>query len=754
MNKWAALQIIISRGAQALLCAVAVGSLLLTNPTSALAQEEERPTLEGIRIGFGDSSVDTAAGDSLSKYKMGCWTPVELTFQGGSNSATGYAELHVLDADGATCITVAPRPMQLLPGKFSRVQMYAKFGAQQGDVQVVFRENGRKIIDKRVSSNNISSDPLNVPWAMQPGERLVLTIGASLGVEQASQLHQTSGGETISVAQISDVSTLPTEWYGYDGVDAIVITTGAPEMFTKLLDTGARVAALERWIELGGKLVLAVGSQAPVVLAPDAVLARFAPGRFVEPTTLKRTIALESYVGGGKKIPRPGGRELSLSVPRLDDVQGVTLVAEADLPLVVRTPRKFGQITFVALDLDRPPFIDWEARGLMASRLLGLPDPAIANQANAGMNYRGRWSQDIASQMQSGLDQFAGVTRIPFAFVALLILGYIALIGPGDYFLVKRVLKRMELTWITFPLWVLLVSGGAYALAVYTKGDDLRLNQVDLVDVDVASGLTRGTSWLNLFTPQSRTFNLSVLPKEMSGANVAKSSQLFAWSGAANRSYGPSGGGMFSGEYSFAPDLSSVIDVPIQVWSTKGFLARTNYSSAETVTSDLTMDSNRAPTGEIKNGLNEVLHDCMLLSDRWAYSLGEIKPGEVITLKTGQRRDLQQVLRAPGFTEGTNNFQTPMNINSSGIGVTETLYKMMFFEASGNDGGNVSNGMEAFLDMSDLLTLDRAVLVARATRPAAQLANNGEAVEVPAQRNWVVYRFIFPVKTTAQAERE
>ena len=40
---------------------------------------------------------------------------------------------------------------------------------------------------------------------------------------------------------------------------------------------------------------------------------------------------------------------------------------------------------------------------------------------------------------------------IPFGWVAFFIFLYILLIGPGDYFFLKKVLKRMELTWITFP---------------------------------------------------------------------------------------------------------------------------------------------------------------------------------------------------------------------------------------------------------------------------------------------------------------
>jgi len=730
-------------------------AIVLAASGAAQGEEPRRPTVEGLRVGFGDGNSNTTLGDSLTKFKTGCWTPVEITLQGGTETVTGAVELYVPDADGAMCRMVHPRPVQLFPGKQTKVPMYAKFGAQQADVRIRFVDGrGKALINRTITSNNSMSDSLNVPWAMQPGERLIVAIGPSLGVEQAAVLHQSSGSEAITVAQIGDVALLPTEWYGYDGVDTVVITTSTPEIFTKLLDTGARVAALEKWIELGGKLVLAVGSQGPTVLAPDSVLARFAPGSFLEPTTLKQTVALENYVGGGRKIPRPAGRDLALSVPRLKNIEGVTIVAEADLPLVVRTPRHFGQITFVAVDLDRQPFIEWEGRGLMASRLLGLPDPSTTPDPNNVMNARNRWMPDLASQMQSGLDTFTGVTRIPFALVALLILGYIVLIGPGDYFLVKRVLKRMELTWITFPLWVILVSGGAYVLARYTKGDDLRLNQVDLIDVDTTTGLTRGTSWMNLFTPQSRTFNLSLIAKQPSGADAAQADRLFAWSGAANRAYGGGGGGMFAGEYGFSPQLDSVIDAPIQVWSTKGFLGRSSYTSAPTVTADLTMDTSRVPIGKIQNGLTEPLADCMLLSDRWAFLLGELQPGQSVELKAGERRDLEQVLRTTNWGGAASYLPNQNRYGVENANVLATLQSMMFFKAALGTQQNSTNGMELFLDLTDLLTLDRAILVGRGTAPAAQLATDGEPLEVPQQQHWVVYRFIFPVKPAAKAERE
>ena len=67
----------------------------------------------------------------------------------------------------------------------------------------------------------------------------------------------------------------------------------------------------------------------------------------------------------------------------LGDVQGTVEASDADLPLVIRTARGFGQVIFFAGDLDEPPLKAWSDRPLFVARLLDLPAGAAKRWARA-----------------------------------------------------------------------------------------------------------------------------------------------------------------------------------------------------------------------------------------------------------------------------------------------------------------------------------------------------------------------------------
>ncbi len=193
------------------------------------------------------------------------------------------------------------------------------------------------------------------------------------------------------------------------------------------------------------------------------------------------------------------------------------LSVTANLPLVIRGPHGFGRVTVIAIDVDQKPFSAWPDRALFWARALDLR-PQRADQTNSPGNLGGgsRFYQsgvsDLSSQLRIALEQFPGVRLIPFGWVAFFIFLYILLIGPGDYFFLKKVLKRMELTWITFPTIVVTVSLVAYYAAYLLKGNDLLVNKVDIVDIDQPAGLMRGGTWVSLFSPQNRDYGIRAVP--------------------------------------------------------------------------------------------------------------------------------------------------------------------------------------------------------------------------------------------------
>ena len=92
------------------------------------------------------------------------------------------------------------------------------------------------------------------------------------------------------------------------------------------------------------------------VLASTSPLAKLAPGSLDSLLPRVPSAPLETYSESPEPFAGAGGRFL-VDVPKLTDVRG-KIAAYAgtgprDLPLVVHRPHGFGQVVFVASDLER-----------------------------------------------------------------------------------------------------------------------------------------------------------------------------------------------------------------------------------------------------------------------------------------------------------------------------------------------------------------------------------------------------------------
>lgn len=706
------------------------------------------------------------------KYKVGVWTPLTVTLRGGATDATGQLEVELLDGDDQWCVyrSDPAQPVVVARETEATAALMVRFGRLNSQLRARFVADGRTLAERTFSSDGAGSDM--IPTALATHEELWVNVGASVGLEAGAKfLQRTQINRHVQIASLPDVARLPTRWYGYEGVSAVVVSTSQMQAWNDWTPQSASLAALREWVERGGRLLVCAGERIEEVFAAGSVFEPFRPAQLDGVAPLRSYGALEQYVESSARLTVAAGSDLR--VARLTQVRGVVEARDTDLPLVVRMPLGFGQVVFVPLDLDRSPFTQWPSQGEFLAKLLGQTT-ARGDTAAAVASQQVNWLgiTDLAGQLRGALDQFPGIRLIPFWLVSLLVLAYVALIGPLDYLLVHKLLKRPELTWISFPLIVLATCAGAYALAWQMKGDQLRVNQVDLVDCDVASGLTRGTTWLNVFSPAARTYDVQVTPVTAAGEPVAAAETLLSWFGLPGTAMGgldrtATGPAFSRRSYESSAELGALRGVPIQIWSSKCLAARWTHREPLALETQLSADFEQVPRGKITNRSGVTLTDGLLAYGRWAINLTQpLAPGDTIELEAGalelDRTELATRLtnRRMVYDDVKKQFVASAEAyDVQGFSSAEILRQMMFYQAvDGQQYTRLANKHQQYVDLSGQLAAGRAILIANGPPGAAQVNIDGQISEQtstgPAHRHETHYRFVIPVAPYQAKKRD
>ncbi|MEO0530681.1 MAG: hypothetical protein AAF266_08915, partial [Planctomycetota bacterium] len=445
----------------------------------------EPPEITGAWLGLG------------GQYKLGCWAPLRVGVAGGEAPLSVQVVATTPDSDGVGYATLAPgaRPLSTEPGRESMDRLYVRVGKQDAPIEVQLLANGRRI-DRQLFSVDTGQDSAT---AEETGQRLalptsatgmlVLQVGANVDADAALQTLQPNNGggwqTELAAATVTTADELPRDAIGYDSFNVVVLVTGS--WLAELGPGDERIRALTEWVESGGRLVISCGAGAPTLLRAWGPLADLLPGKYEGPQTISVTRGIERFA---EASPDDGAIDLLGGTLPISELSGALGKVEAyagrdasETPLVVRSPRGFGEVTFAAFDLDAPAIAGWPGRKALLARLMNLP-AVEAVQPSAANNWN-TYEEDLTSRLLRQLDgAFAGVQTAPFLLIVGLVVLYLLLIGPGDYFLVKRVLGRVEATWVTFPLLVLGTSAAAYVGAYWLKGDKLRVNQVEMIDTE------------------------------------------------------------------------------------------------------------------------------------------------------------------------------------------------------------------------------------------------------------------------------
>ncbi len=721
--------------------------------------------VENLRVGFSNNSQNNV-------FKVGAWTPVWVQLRGGDERFSGVIELTVPDDDGTA--TLVRQPIDIGANEGQRLTLYTRPGTVDPDF-------GIRLIDpkRRIRTPLISGASLAKFDELRSDDSLILTLGKPQGVELIPTLpgfsDKNMGGQ-VAVAHVDAAGgLLPGRWFGYDGARAIVLDTNDREVMGTLDNLRGR--ALADWVSRGGHLVVSVGSNWQQVR--DSVIGPLLPAIPAGQERVNDLNGIETFTAGATKPITPAGTP-PVMVTKFESIEargGKVLGSTLSVPVIIRGSYGFGRVTVLGIDVDQKPFATWEDRPLFWVRALDLRRQGndVAGTAAAVPSRRmyQTGDSDLSTELRKALEQFKGIKLISFGWVAFFIFLYILLIGPGDYLFLKKVVKRMELTWITFPLIVLTVSLLAYYAAYIVKGSDLRVNKVDIVDVLLPSGsdnvsppggLIRGSSFLDVFSPQNRDYGISVVPLPVdrdvpasAGGEPPKppagTEVVLSWFGVPQAGFGGMGNsrqiGFSSGGYEYNPPGSAeaLTDVRVAIWSTKCLTARWFGPGPNTPL----IEANLKPAGPdrlegtLTNNTGVALEDTILAFNKQVYLLEKVAPGATVRVELTRDRQLSghllsKTLREPGAQ--------PWNVDAP-ISRANLLLQLMFHDsaatATTTSEVQMSSNPLHSLDFTGLLALDRPMLIARIARPTSQLVIEN-APSTPKIDQTTLLRVILPLK--------
>jgi hypothetical protein len=450
-------------------------------------------------------------------------------------------------------------------------------------------------------------------------------------------------------------------------------------------------------------------------------------------------------------------------------------------PLLSRISAGAGVVTMVAVDLNLKPLNRWLSLSQFYEMLLF---DRLLDASGEQVNRRGRISSsgvtDLATQLANASDAIPADERWSSWHAMLMMLVYLVIIGPLDYFLVVRLLQRPKLTWLTFPLLVATACGlTAWWSTSHRSAATMR--EVHLLDVgqDRLRQTVHKRSWSSLSTADARYGRVAANPRPaIVGESSSSENETLIWHGRAEDVYGGlyrSGGAGLGQKTSRRLELNApaFTSVPLMVDGSQAFLAESfeGVSANQVFESRLNMPASGLLDGSFVHHLPAAIEDWVIVLGNRVYlpsqkadeKFRRIEPNEPWSRDSGGVRisEIRDFLRGVRLvsrertSSDKKNASTTTQIQSiydtRGTNPLDILLMISLYDSAG--GENYSRLQDDYLrrdEVSDTSQLNTALLIGLVDLPLTQLQLDDQVIEPAESRTDV--RFFLRVNRTGSFE--
>ncbi|MFN9444435.1 MAG: hypothetical protein ACK57Y_00205 [Pirellulaceae bacterium] len=600
--------------------------------------------------------------------------------------------------------------------------------------------------------------------ALPPEQPWVVALGPDMQVDRWA-LRSTIGQQlpSFQVSSLAAPSQLPQSAAAYEGVDLVLLAT-SDAAFLQSIDPVASKALVD-WVASGGKILISAGQQSEE-LAKLPWLASLLPGKLGAIVEGVAPGPVESWVGSETQLA-------PLRCASLKEVSGVVLLSvltprRETLPLVVRRPYGNGQVTFVATDLDASSFLEWPDAGKWWEKLALESWQKAERSGSRDVTARSQVGySDLSGQLRAALDYFPGVRTASLSLLAALLIGFLLIVGPIDYFVFVRWLKKPQYAWWTLLLASLATSWGIARLTGSWKPKELRWNHLAVVDFAPMHRAALGHAWGHVYSGSRQRYQLASqvtmpgierpidAPLDWLGTPGTGlgglDSSIVADRGMPQYTIEPSTGG----EVALSSSAGQIVGVGVPAAGSKSFQTSWQVAWEPAMESSFQLvPGSDLLQGDWTNPLPVDLLDGVVLFRNWIYPLPtRVQAGQrqVFNLRTVPK-DLSRTLQRRRVVEGNEQGRPWDPLLRDDLGPLAMM--LMFHRAAGGRGfTSLDHRFLGSLDLSDHLKMDQAIVVGRLEKPLWQLRLHDSQKELTLQegqqQTWA--RILVPVQTQTKS---
>ncbi|MCB2180112.1 hypothetical protein KQH54_03220 [bacterium] len=551
-----------------------IGLVLFSQPVSA--QNNSGLTMEA------QASYD-------GNFKYGEWLPIQVTLENTGTDLDTVLKATINQSGGN--VTFAKR-VSLPSGSRKLVTLYILPNNFSREIEIQLSDEEEVLVSQTVEVSPNQNDSFIIGIASPDWGPL--TQIAAITFEENSR--------TIVLAEINP-DTVPEKAVALNSFDTIILN----DMDTSNLNE-AQQAALAKWVQNGGFLIIGGGtgiertiSGLPTSLTPFEITG------YVEATHLSELEKLAD----DQPILLDGPFSMVTTASQSETVQP----SDESFPILHKWQVGSGVVSLVSLNLTEAPFNAWSGTPAFWENLLG-PEAEYANWMPRDMSLR----QMRASNMYYPLSNLPALDLPSIKSLGILLIFYIAAIGPANYLLLKK-WKKLQLAWATIPLLTVVFALAAFGLAYGLRGSDIVTNKLSIISLD-EEGYANINSYVGVFSPAQESYEIEVSGDLL--LSPTTSNYYDAWSSSVSPTIG---------ETIFMQNTpAKVIGLEIGQWSMQTFNSENTHSYFGTIDSQLTL-SEGFLKGEILNQSDITIKDAVLVFGNQMITLGDLEPNITVPVE-------------------------------------------------------------------------------------------------------------------------